>query len=92
MTLFGPTLVYLLCLLTSLGCAALLARSYLRARTRLLLWVAVGFAALALNNLFLVLDMLVLPGVNFWIPRQLAAASAILVLLYGFIWEARDDR
>jgi len=92
MTAFAPTVVYLLCLASSLLCAALLARSYLRARSRLLLWVALGFGALALNNLFLVVDVLVLPGVNFWIARQLAAAASILILLYGFIWEARDGR
>jgi hypothetical protein len=87
MTLLGPALVYLLCLATSAAAALLVARSYWRARSRLLLWVSIGFGALALNNLLLVVDLLVLPTVDLWIWRQLAAGLCIVVLLYGFLWE-----
>lgn len=87
MTAIGPGLVYLLCLATSAACALLLARSYLRDRARLLLWVAAGFAALAVNNLLLVADLILLPSVDLWIWRQVAAGVGIAVLLYGFLWE-----
>jgi hypothetical protein len=83
----GPTLVYLLCLLTSATCAALLARSYLRARTPLFLWMALGFGALAFNNLLLVVDMLIVPSVDLTGWRQAANGVAIVVFLYGFLWE-----
>jgi hypothetical protein len=81
-------LVYALCLVTSLACAALLIRSYGRSRTRLLLWTAGCFGLLALNNLFVVIDILVLPQVNLLPLRHLASLAAISVLIVGFIWEA----
>ncbi|MBC6983532.1 hypothetical protein H8B08_17435 [Caulobacter sp. 17J80-11] len=68
-------------------CAALLVRSYLRTRTRLLLWSALCFVLLALNNLFVVGDMILLPSVDLTLGRQLSALAAVCVLLYGFIWE-----
>lgn len=83
-----PTLVYLLCLVTSILCAGLLFRTYLRRRSQLLLWVAACFGFLALNNLALVADMVVFPTVDLWIWRQVAALLALGVLLYGFIWQA----
>ncbi len=79
--------IYILCLLTSVGCAALLVRSYRETRARLLLWSALCFALLALNNLFVVVDILILPSVDFVPFRHLAALAAVSVLLFGFIWE-----
>lgn len=83
----GPAAVYLLCLLTSAGCALLLVRSYLRTRTTLLLWTALCFVLLALNNLLLVLDVLVFPEIDLGVWRQLAALAAVAVLIYGFVRE-----
>jgi hypothetical protein len=87
MTLTGPAVVYLLCLLASVGCALLLQRAWRRARARLLLWSAGAFALLALNNMFVVTDLLLLPDVNLMVLRQATALGAVAVLLYGFIWE-----
>ena len=87
MSLAGPAAVYLLCLLTSVGCAALLVRSWRRTRTPLLLWSALGFVLLAMNNLMLVLDLMVLPDVNLMPLRYATSLGAVAVLLYGFIWE-----
>lgn len=81
-----PVAVYLLCLLTSALCAFLLARSYRATRARLLLWSALCFLLLALNNLVVVLDMVVLPHIDFRILRHALALSAVLMLLVGFIW------
>jgi hypothetical protein len=83
----GPTAVYLLCLITSLVCAALLARAWLRSRSKLLLWTALSFGFLALNNLFLVADMVVFAAVDLRWARHLSSLTALGVLLYGFIWE-----
>jgi hypothetical protein len=80
--------VYLLCLFASLICAALLIRSYVRNRTRLLLWSAACFSLLALNNLLLVIDLLVLPTtIDLLVLRNLTSLAAVGTLLYGFIWE-----
>lgn len=87
MSAIPPIAVYLLCLATSVICAALLLRAWRRSRTKLLLWTAVSFGFLALNNLALVADMVVFPSADLWIWRQAAAATAIGVLIYGFIWE-----
>lgn len=88
MTMTFPVLVYLMCVASALACTALLIRSYLKTRTALLLWSAIGFVFLSLNNFFLFLDLVVFPDINFLIWRNLSALAAIAVLLYGFIWEA----
>ncbi len=84
--MFAPA-VYVLCFLTSAVCAALLVRSYRRSRTRLLMWSAACFILLALNNLLLVVDLLVLPTVDLGLLRSLSSLAAVTTLLYGFIWE-----
>lgn len=84
---FEPSAVYLLCLVTSGTCAVLLARGYLRHRTRMLLWSAACFALLALNNLLVVIDILMLPNVDLTLLRTLCSLVAVGTLLYGFIWE-----
>jgi hypothetical protein len=82
----APT-VYLLCLLTSAACGFLLVRAYLRNRSRLLLWSAICFVLLAVNNLLVVFDLLLLPAIDLSAPRLLSSLAAIVTLLYGFIWE-----
>ena len=87
-----PTLVYVLCFLTSAACAFLLARNYARTQARLLLWSALCFALLACNNLTVILDLLVLPDVNLQILRLVFALSAVGVLLFGLIWDLEERR
>lgn len=84
----SATLVYLLCFIAALTCALLLMRAYRQSRTRLLLWNSLGFMALTLNNLLLVVDLVVLRGVDLWAVRQVAAIVAIGIFVYGFLWEA----
>ena len=84
----GPSLVYGLCLAASLVCAFLLLHAWRQSRSRLLFWTALGFVFLAVNNLFLVADLVLFPTVDLWAWRQAASAAAMGVLLYGFIWEA----
>lgn len=83
-----PAIIYVLCMAASAICAVLLARTYARTRSRLLLWTALSFALLAVNNLFLVLDMLVFLKADLWPLRALSFQAALLLLLYGFVWEA----
>jgi hypothetical protein len=84
-----PEIVYLLCAITSALCAALLARSYRHNRTRLLLWSTLCFVGLALNNLLLVVDLMVVTNVDLSIARQLTALAALMLLVIGLVWESR---
>jgi hypothetical protein len=81
--------VYLLCAVAALGCTVVLFRAYRRSGTRLLLWSAVCFACLTFNNALIAVDLLVLPEVDLFFLRNLAAFAGIGALLYGLIWEAR---
>jgi hypothetical protein len=81
-------LVYLLCFATSVVCLVLLVRSYRRSGMRLLLWVALCFVFLAINNGFLFLDLVVLPDIDLRLVRDLSNLVAVATLLYGFIWDA----
>ena len=90
MTPAFATAVYLLCFVTSAVCALLLGRSYRQTRARLLLWSALCFAALALNNLVVVIDMVVLPDRDLRLLRHAFSVAGILMLLWGFIWDQED--
>ena len=83
---FGPV-VYFLCFVASGACAYLLVSAFLRGRERLLLWSAICFCLLALNNLLVFVDIIVLPNVDLVPLRSLTALLAVAILLYGFIWE-----
>lgn len=81
-------IVYFLCGLTALACAWLLLRSYARTRLRLLLWSALCFAGLTVNNVLLFVDRILLPStIDLGTWRLVAALVALLPLLYGLIWE-----
>jgi hypothetical protein len=82
-------IIYLLCVATSLLCAYLLARAYRLGRTKLLIWSALCFALLALNNLVVAADVLLLPTIDLTVLRLATSLAAVVVLLYGFIWEVR---
>jgi hypothetical protein len=85
-----PTAVYILCFLTSAACAWLLGRSYLANRTRFLLWSSICFVFLALNNLALVFDLVILPAYDLRLARLLLALAAAVSLIWGFIWEVEE--
>jgi uncharacterized membrane protein len=80
--------VYALCFITSVVCSFLLVRSFLRNRTRLLLWSAACFVLLAVNNLLVLIDLVVLPPAVDLSPLRVAASlAAVSTLLFGFVWE-----
>lgn len=81
--------VYLLCALTSTFCAYLQVRSYHRQRTRLLLWSSACFVGLAMNNVMLFVDLVVVPDLDLSIIRTTFALGATLMLLVGLIWESK---
>ena len=80
-------LVYVLCALTSLACAVLVLRGYLRSRARLLLWTGLCFTGLFLNNALLVVDSRV-PSIDLSVWRSLPAVAGLALLVYGLVWEA----
>ncbi len=79
--------VYLLCALTSIACAALLIRSYRANRARLLFWSSLCFIGLALNNVLLFVDLIVVPQVDLLLLRDVVALIALAVMLFGLIWD-----
>ena len=87
----AATLVYLLCFATSSACAFLLGRSYRQSRARLLLWSALCFAFLGLNNFVLVVDLLILPAVDLRVERLFLALAGVAILLFGFIWDLKEE-
>lgn len=88
-----PTAVYSLCFLTSAACAWLLMRTYRQNGVRLLLWSGLCFGLLALNNLMVMVDLLLLPTtVNLLFARIGLSLAAALLLLYGLVWEREEDR
>jgi uncharacterized membrane protein len=82
-----PAAVFFLCMIASFVCMLLLVRGWRRSRERLLLWSALCFVGLALNNLFLFADLVLLPDAGLFPLRQLTNIAAVSLLLYGFIWE-----
>lgn len=82
-------IVYALCAICSVACATLLLRGYRENRSKLLLWSCLAFAMLALNNIILFTDLVILPELDFngTLIRNITGAIAGSLLLYGLIWE-----
>lgn len=82
--------MYFGCALISSLCTYFLAKSYCRGGGRILLWVSVSFGLLALNNIFAIVDLVILPDydLNGSLVRNIIFATAGVSLLFGLIWEA----
>ena len=81
--------VYVLCALTSLACAVLLLRAYGQRGVRLLLWSGLGFVGFALGNVLLVVDLVLLPGSDLALVRNLPVLAGLAVLVYGLVWDTQ---
>jgi hypothetical protein len=79
--------VYILGAVTTLLCGVLLLRGYLGARKKLLLWSACCFFGLAISNLLVFVDLVLLPQIDLYFWRLFTASIAMLILLWGLIWE-----
>lgn len=79
--------IYLLCALTCLACFGFLFRAWRSSRSHLLFWSALCFAGLSVNNFLLVIDRLVFPAVDLSTWRLATGLIALLLLLFGLIWE-----
>jgi hypothetical protein len=80
--------VYILGTLVSLLCSALLLRAYGKARTPLLLWSGLCFALLTISNALLFIDLVLLRDVTLYVWRLATAATGMLMLVYGLIFES----
>jgi len=81
-------MVYLLCFATSAACAFLLARTFLKSRSRMLFWSSLCFALLAVVNLAVIFDLVIYPQDIDLKPLRLGLTLlAVAVLLFGFIWD-----
>jgi len=81
-------LVYVLCLATSGLCTVLLLKSYSKIGNKLLLWTGLCFLGLSINNMFLLLDLWLLPDINLMAFRAFFGMIGLLVLVYGLVREA----
>jgi len=82
--------VYILGFLVTLACGVLLFRAYSAVGKRLLLWSAICFCGLAISNLLVFVDLVLLPQVDLYPLRLITAAASMLILLYGLIWEGQQ--
>jgi hypothetical protein len=87
--------VYILCAVTSVAIAILLFRGYARSRARFLMWCALCFVGLAINNALLFVDKVLFPdvdlqfaGISTPVWRGLAALVGLLLLIWGLIWDS----
>jgi Family of unknown function (DUF5985) len=69
-------------------CAVLLLRAYGSVGKQLLLWAGLCFSGLAASNALVVADLFIVPDIDLYRWRLAAAAAAMLLLVYGLIFES----
>jgi hypothetical protein len=81
--------LFCIAVLTSFACMVFLFRAYFDSRLRILLWSALCFVGLTVNNLLLFVDLVILPEtVDLRVYRHAAALAGTLFMIYGFIRES----
>ena len=81
-------ILYAVAVMSSSACTVLLFRGYKRRRVRLLMWSAICFAGLTINNVALFVDLVIFPDIDLRAARLVPALIGMMFLLYGFIWDA----
>jgi len=69
-------------------CAVLLLRAFSSVHKRLLLWAGLCFTVLTVANALLIADLNFVPDVSLYRWRLGTAAAAMLLMLYGLIFES----
>jgi hypothetical protein len=82
-----PEATYVICTITSLASALLMLRSRRGSGGRLLLWGAVFFLGMALNNVALLLNALVKE--DWSVAPNIVMLVSVAALLYGLIWDVK---
>jgi hypothetical protein len=80
--------IYLLCALTALLCSWMLLKAYRRSGYKLLLWGGLCFVGLTMNNILVIADKFLVPFVDLSTWRLLFALAALMVFLYGLIFDS----
>ncbi len=80
--------VYIVAAVTCLTCMVLQVRGYRRSKVRLLLWSALFFGALTVDNVILFFDLSVYPEANLAVWRHAATLTGLCLLLFGLIWDS----
>jgi hypothetical protein len=70
-------------------CAFLLLRNFGRTRARLLLWCGCFFAALAMENIVLFVDLILYSDTDLSGVRTSIALTGCVVLLFGLVWDSK---
>jgi hypothetical protein len=82
--------IYALCAATSLACAVMLYRGFIRSGARFLLWSCLCFVGLAINNILLFVDLGIYSdrdvGLTVW--RSVSGVVGMVLLVFGLIWDA----
>ena len=84
-----PETVYILCALTSILCAGLLFRAFRSTRSPLLFWSSLCFGGLAVNNILLFVDLVLVPSIDLSMLRGGVSLLSMMVLVFGLVWESR---
>ena len=82
-------IVFILCALTSLGCAYMLFRGYARTGVRLLFWSGLCFTGLMIDNVMVYIDLIIVPDVSLVVWRKVPGLVAISLLLFGLVWDSK---
>ena len=85
----GSGAVYLLSAATSCLCAFMLLRGYWKSSVRLLFWSGLCFIGLAMENLALYVDVVVVPSYDISLWRRMPGLVAIILLVYGLVWDSK---
>jgi hypothetical protein len=67
----------------------MLFRGYAKQRVRLLFWSGLCFAGLMIENVMLYIDIIVIPDVDLSLWRKIPGLVALIVLLFGLVWESK---
>jgi len=82
------SIVFSLCAIASIYVAYLLFKAYRLRPSSILFWSALCFAGLALNNIFLFVDLVLLPvEVDFAMLRNSIIVASVGSLIYGLVWD-----
>jgi hypothetical protein len=84
-----PNLASVLSIATCFLCAILLFRGYMRTHARLLLWSALCFTGLVIENAILYFDMTFIPEISLSILRKAVGLLSMSLLIFGLIWDSK---
>lgn len=86
------TAVYALCGLTAIACVALLLRSYAASREPLLLGASLCFAGLAINNIVLFVDKVVVTDTSLATWRTVPQFAGLAAFALTLVWQSAGTR